>query len=149
MSLSGWQNADRRRGARARLRLRLSIVYPQCEGRATRPIYHGTTDDLGMSGLSTVAEDNVLHEGEVTVFLALPPVHGWAPQRIVEATAVMTYAIHSSKLRGFKIGMKFLEFKLDGRELLEAALRRAQVEADGGGTLPGPGRGEDSRPSSR
>ena len=151
MSHSRWQNADRRRGARARLRLRLAIVYPQRDGRATQPIYHGTTDDLGMSGLSMVTEDNVFYEGEVTVLLALPPVHGWAPQKIVEATAIMTYAIHSSKLHAFKIGMSFLEFKLDGRELLEAALRRAEVEAEGGGarrrgTRSRTGRSGDSRP---
>ncbi len=45
-----------------------------------------------------------------------------APPKIITTLAEMTYAIHSSKLNAFKIGMAFLEFKSNGKELLLAAL---------------------------
>ena len=124
LTLSQWENEDRRGAARARLQLRLAVVYPQREGRPYRPIYHATTYDLGMSGLSMVVEDNAFHEGEVTVLLALPPAHSWAAQKVITVTGAMTYAIHSSKLNAYKIGVRFLDFKADGRELLQTALEQ-------------------------
>lgn len=151
MSRSQWESADRRLSPRATLQLRLAVVYPQREGRPYRPIYHGTTHDLGMSGLSLVVEENAFHEGTVTVLLALPPAHGWAAQKIITATAEMTYAIHSSKLNAYKIGMTFVEFKADGKELLQAALSQGLQrpgDTDGGypGTRSGVNRTGDSQP---
>jgi hypothetical protein len=75
-----------------------------------------------MSGLSIVVDYNIFQEGEVTVVLALPPAHAGAPRKVVTSTAEMTYAIHSSKLKAFKIGMAFLKFKGNGKELLKAAI---------------------------
>jgi hypothetical protein len=104
-----------------------------------------------MSGLSLVADDNVFHEGEVTLLLALPPVHSWASQKIITATAEMTYAIRSSKFNGFKIGLTFREFKADARELLEASLRNAlkkvgHVDRHNAGVRSGANRPRDSQP---
>lgn len=72
-----------------------------------------------------LAEENVFHEGEVSVRLSLPPVHNWAAQKAITARALMTYAIRSSKLNAFKVGMRFQEFEEDGKALLQAALRDA------------------------
>lgn len=130
MTISQLESADRRASPRARLQWRLAIVYPQRKGRSYRPIYHGTTHDLCMSGLSMVVEDNAFHEGIVTVLLALPPVHAWAAQKVITATAEMTYAIHSSKLNAYKMGMTFVEFKADGKELLQAALQQGAKQRD-------------------
>lgn len=130
LTISQWKERDRRASRRAILHLRLAVVYPQQPGRPAPPIYHGTSVDVCMSGLSMVAEENVFHEGEVTLLLALPPVHDWAAQKIITAVAEMTYAIRSSKLNGFKIGMRFLEFKEDARELLQAAVRHAVQQSD-------------------
>lgn len=137
MTISQLENADRRANPRARLQFRVAIVYPQRAGDSYRPIYHGMTHDLCMSGLSMVVEDNVFHEGRVTVLLALPPVHGWAAQKVITATAEMTYAIHSSKLNAYKIGMTFVEFKADGKELLQAAVMQGlQRPGDTDGEYP-------------
>lgn len=122
ISPSSWRNTDRRDAPRARVQLRLAIVYPQREDRPAQPIYHAKSHDICMSGLSMIVEDNVFQEGEVSVLLALPPAHAWAAQKIITVTAKMTYAIHSSKYGAFKIGMTFLEFKADAKELLQAAL---------------------------
>lgn len=151
MTISQWERRDRREGPRARLTLRLAVVFPQQEGRPYRPVHHGRTHDISMSGLSMLVEDNIYHEGEVTVLLALPPEHNWAAQKIITATAVMTYAIRSSKLNAYKIGLVFREFKADGKELLRAAMRREpQSAADAGAHAPGAGsvadRPTDSEP---
>ncbi|MBE0621012.1 MAG: PilZ domain-containing protein [Burkholderiales bacterium] len=130
MEASQGEQEDRREAPRARLRLRVAIAYPEHEGRPAQPIYHAKTHDICMSGLSMVVEDNVFHEGAVTLTLALPPEHSWAPQKDITVTARMTYAIRSSKLNGFKIGMTFLEFKGEAKELLQAAILREIGEAD-------------------
>lgn len=140
MNTSQWESGDRRESPRVRAQLRLAVVYPQHEGGPAKPIYHGSTHDICMSGLSLVVDGNVFHDGEVTLLLALPSDDTRASQKIVTATAAMTYAIHSSKLNAFKIGMTFLEFKADGKELLEAALRQALKE-DGGVRKQDPGVG--------
>ena len=150
MSVSQWQNEERRESARTRLQLRLAVVYPEREGHPVQPVYHAKTHDICMSGFSTVVDDNIYFDGEVEVQLALPPVHSWASQKTIAATAVMTYAIHSSKLGAFKIGMTFIEFKADGKELLQAALLKERSRADdNGGRRQGvrskTGRGGDGR----
>jgi hypothetical protein len=125
MELSEWEEADRREGPRVRLKLRLVIIYPQQGDRPARPMFHGKTHDIGLSGLSMLVDYNVFQEGEVTVVLAMPPGSAGAARKVVTSTAEMTYAIHSSKLDAFKIGLTFREFRGDGKERLEAALRQA------------------------
>lgn len=128
MNTSQREHADRREGPRVRLQLKLAMVYPQHEGRPSRPMFHGKTHDIGMSGLSMVVGYNVFQEGAVTVALALPLAYAGASRKVVTSTAEMTYAIHSAKLDAFKIGLAFCEFRGDGKELLEAALRHAWKE---------------------
>jgi hypothetical protein len=122
MNIRQREHADRRNTPRACLQLNLAVVYRQHEGRPTRPTFHGTTHDIGMSGLSLVVDRNLFDDGVVTVLLALPPEHTGASPKVITALAKMTYAIHSSRLDAFKIGLSFLEFKSDGKELLCAAL---------------------------
>ncbi|MHB8666878.1 MAG: PilZ domain-containing protein [Burkholderiales bacterium] len=125
MRTSQRQSAERREDPRSCLRLKLVVLYPQTEGRPAKPMFHGKTYDLSMSGLSMVVDYNVFQEGEVTVVLALPAAHDGAPRKVVTATAEMTYAIHSSKLDAFKIGLAFRTFRGDGKALLGAALEHA------------------------
>ncbi len=140
------ERADRRDCPRVRLHLRLAVVYPERDGRPYHPIYHARTHDICMSGLSMVVEDNVFYEGEVTVLLTLPPVHAWAAPKIITSTAAMTYAINSSKLNGFKIGMTFLEFQQDGKELLQAALQHELIKIGLAGRQDSGARVRASRP---
>ena len=125
-TISQWNNAERRESARLRLSLRLALVQQQRAGRVTPPIYHTTTYDIGMSGLSMVLEDNVLEDEEVSVLLALPPEHEWASQKVITITAEITYAIRSSKANGYKIGLTFREFKGDAKAMLQAALEASR-----------------------
>ena len=140
MELSQWEDADRREGPRVRLKLRLVMIYPQRGDRPARPMFHGRTHDIGLSGLSMIVDYNVFQEGEVTVVLAMPPVSTGAARKAVTSTAEMSYAIHSSKLDAFKIGLTFREFRGDGKQRLEAALRRvSNAQGSGGVRVAGPG----------
>ena len=139
MKTSQWNKADRREALRSCLQLKLVVLYPQIEGRPSKPMFHGKTSDISMSGLSMLVDYNVFQEGEVTVVLALPQARAGAARTVVTATAEMTYAIHSSKLDAFKIGLAFRTFRGDGRALLEAALQHALKQESAEGTQdPGP-----------
>lgn len=113
---------EKRQSTRYPLHLRVAVVYHQHEDLATRPSYHGRTSDISLDGLSVLVEQNVFHEGEVTVLLALPPVHPGIPQKIIEATAKMVYTVLSSEHDAFRIGLVFRHFKRNGRQLLTSAI---------------------------
>jgi PilZ domain len=140
-----WRYAERREDPRSHLQLKLAVLYPQVEGRPHRPMFHGKTHDISVSGLSLVVDYNVFQEGEVTVVLALPPARPGASPKVVTSTAEMTYAIHSTKLDAYKIGLSFHRFRGDGKALLEAALREASGE-DGGEGVQDPDAGPDVNP---
>jgi|GEM_PF-2077388 len=149
MQLSQRENADRRERPRVRVQFRLAVVYRQQKGRPAPPTFHGKTHDLCISGLSLVVDRNIFHEDEVTVLLALPARAG-VPQTIIASTAVMSYALHSTKLKAFRVGMTFSEFGGNGKELLQAALAHELKPADVGATeIPGarfrPYRSRDSQ----
>lgn len=125
---SDWKDVERRENPRSRVQLKLAVLYPQIEGRPPRPMFNGKTHDISVSGLSLVVDYNIFQEGEVTVVLALPPAQAGTSPKVVTSTAEMSYAIHSSKLDAFKIGLTFHAFRGDGKALLEAALRQASGE---------------------
>lgn len=119
---------DKREERRIALRLKVAIVYHQHEDAATRPTYHGFTNDISLSGLSVVVADNIFNEGEVTVLLAIPPAHPSGQQKIVEATAKMVYTVLSSEHNAFRIGMRVTGFKRNGKTLLREAFERRSLK---------------------
>jgi len=114
---------DKREEQRIALKLRVAVVYHQHADEATRPTYHGYTNDISLAGLSVVVDYNIFNEGEVTVLLALPPEHPGGQQKIVEATAKMVYTVHSSDHSAFRIGMLFRGFKGNGKSLLNQTMQ--------------------------
>jgi c-di-GMP-binding flagellar brake protein YcgR len=113
---------EQRQATRYPLHLRVAIVYHQHADVATRPRYHGRTSDISTHGLSVLVEHNIFHAGEVTILLALPPVHPGIPQKIIEATAKMVYTVLSAEHDAFRIGLLFKQFKRNGSQLLDAAI---------------------------
>lgn len=119
---------ESREEKRVPLKLNVAIVYHQHEDAATRPTYHGTTNDVSLSGLSVVVHSNVFNTSDVKVLLAIPPEHAGGQQKIVEATAKMIYTVYSSAHDAFRIGMNFRGFKGNGKELLKTAIERRAVK---------------------
>lgn len=115
---------DKRVDQRISLKLKVAVVYHQHDDEATRPTYHGYTNDISMGGFSVVVDYNIFNEGEVTVLFAIPPEHPGGQQRVVEATAKMIYTVHSSDHNAFRIGMVFREFKRNGKALLNETMER-------------------------
>lgn len=146
MQISQWELEDRREGPRVYLQLKLALVYPQQAGRPARPMYQGKTTDLGMSGISLVVDYNIYQEGEIALVLALPVEYAGARRKVVTATAEMTYAIYSSKLGAYKIGLAFREFRGNGKALLEEVLLHAQKEQGITGVQKPGGRSAAHRP---
>lgn len=118
---------ERREAPRLPLQLKVAIVYHEHEDAATRPTFHGRTNDISMEGLSVLVGDNVFNDGEVTVLLAIPREHVDGSQKIVEATAKMVYTVFSSDHDTFRIGLNFLEFKKAGKRLLQAFLNERDM----------------------
>lgn len=125
MHMSQWEDHDRRAGPRIYLQLRLALIYPQHLGCPARPMYQGKTQGVGMSGISLLVDYNIYQEGEVAVVLALPVAYPGASRKVATATAEMTYAIYSSKLNAYQIGLAFREFRGNGKALLEAVIQHA------------------------
>lgn len=115
---------ERREERRLPLRLKVAVVYHQHEDAATRPTFHGVTNDISLHGVSVVVERNFFNEEEVTVLLAVPPEHPGGTQKIIEATARMVYTVFSSEHDAFRVGMTFRAFKRNGKELLKGAMAR-------------------------
>jgi len=118
---------ERRQEPRLPLQLKVAIVYHEHADAATRPSYHGQTNDISLHGLSVLVPDNVFNHGEVTVLLAIPPARVGDPQKIIEATAKMVYTVFSSEHDTFRIGLTFSKFKGDARGLLKAFITECNV----------------------
>lgn len=119
---------DKREERRIPLKLNVAIVYHKHVDAATRPTFHGTTNDVSLSGISVVVRSNIFNDGDVKVLLAIPPEHTGGQQKIVEATARMVYTVYSSAHDAFRIGMNFQGFKGNGKELLKGAIERRSIK---------------------
>lgn len=118
---------ERRAEGRLPLQLKVAIVYHEHEDEATRPTFHGRTNDISVHGLSVLVGENIFNDGHVTVLLAIPPDHVGAPQKIIEATAKMAYTVFSSEHNTFRIGLSFANFKRDGKHLLNTFIEERRI----------------------
>lgn len=122
------KNGEKREAPRAPLHFKVAIVYHQHEDEATRPRYHGRTNDISLKGLSILVGHNIFNEGEVTVLLAIPPAHIGETQKVIEATAKMVYTVFSSEHDTFRIGLEFRKFKRNGDQLLKKVIDERYIK---------------------
>lgn len=118
---------EQREELRLPLQLKVAIVYHEHEDAATRPTFHGRTNDISIQGLSILVAENVFHDGFVTVLLAIPPEHIGGYQRIIEAKAKMAYTVFSSEHDTFRIGLNFSNFKRNGKSLLSDFIEARRI----------------------
>lgn len=122
---SKFNHSDQRHDARRRLRLKVAIIHRRQGDARAQQTYRGHTCDISQSGLSVIVDHNIFTTDEVTVVLALPPEQEGAPMKIVEATARMVYTVHSARHQAFRVGLNFVRFTGEGKQLLEAKLARS------------------------
>ena len=111
--------SDKRIHHRHLVQWRVAIVN---KASSNHDIYHGRTNDVSMTGLSILLEHNKSFSSEVTVLIAIPPMQLGMKETIVEAQCMLTHTVLDSVHSQFRLGMKFLHFKGEGKIILSDVL---------------------------
>lgn len=90
-------------------------------------IYHGQTHDLSISGASIFVDQNIFLSAEVIMLLAVPPTIIGQRETIIEILCNMVYTVLDSEHSRFRIGIRFVHFKRNGKELLEEILSKRAI----------------------
>lgn len=122
---------DRRHEHRVPLKMDVSVVYHQHRNAATRPTYRGVTSDISMQGVSIVVDHNIFTDDDVTLLIGLVPEYSGGPRKIIEVIARMVYTVYSPQHYAFRVGIRFKEFKRNGRALLAANIEQRMVRYSG------------------
>lgn len=90
-----------------------------CDSFAGQQIFHGRAHDISFGGVSIFCAHNVFFTEDVIVVLAVPPFKFGAKERLIEVRSRFIYTVLAASGFHFRTGIKFLEFKNDGRKVLE------------------------------
>lgn len=107
---------EQREAKRYLLHWRAAIVHQNNAGK--EEIFHGRTYDISTSGVAVCSDHNIFTDSPVTIVLAVPALHPGEKQKVIEISSKMVYTVHASNGRGFRIGLRFLRFKGDGKKVL-------------------------------
>ena len=107
---------------------RIAIVH---QNGNRNDIYHGHTHDLSLGGASVLIDHNIFMNSEVVMLLAIPPGLPGQKEIIIEAQCRMAHTVFDSGKGRFRIGIRFLSFKGEGKQILSRVLsKRAIPESD-------------------
>ena len=90
-------------------------------------IYHGRTHDLSLSGASVLIESNVFFTSEIVLLLAVPPMQQGHKETILEIQCSVMHTVLDSEHSQFRLGMKFMQFKGDGKQILSDILSKRHI----------------------
>ena len=90
-------------------------------------IYHGRTYDLSLNGTSIFIERNISFTSEVVILLSIPPMHLGQKKTILEVNCSTSYTLLDSAQNQFRLEMKFVHFKGEGRKILSDILSKRQI----------------------
>jgi hypothetical protein len=121
---SSTENTAQREYYRHLLHWRVAIVN---KGGGKNDIYHGRTHDLSLHGVSILLEQNITFASEVVVLLAVPPINIGQRETILEITCNTKYTLLDSLHSQFRLEMKFVHFKGDGKKLLSDILSKRHI----------------------
>lgn len=103
---------------------RLAIVN---KSHGKNDIYHGSTLDVSMSGISILLERNVFFSTSVVILLEIPPMNQGQKKSIVETQCSLVYSVLDSVHSQFRLAMKFDHFKGDGQRILTNVLSERPI----------------------
>jgi len=89
-------------------------------------VFHGRARDISMGGLCLMSDHNLNIRNSVRVLIAVPPNSPKHPPHVVEVRSKLAYTVLEKGGKQFRIGITFLEFKGDGRLMLEKRLAERQ-----------------------
>ena len=116
--------AEHRKHYRHPIHWRIAIVHKNGD---KNDIYHGRTHDLSVWGASILVDHNIFMMTEVVMLLAIPPLHAGQKEIIVEIQCRMAYTVLDSEQSQFRIGIRFLSFKGEGKRILSDILSKRQI----------------------
>ena len=120
-------NLNKRENHRHPLRWQVAIVN---KSGGKHDIFHGRTHDVSLSGVSILLERNISFTSEVVILLSIPPMHLGQKKTIIEIQCSTTYTLLDSVHNQFRLGMKFIHFKRDGKEILSDILSKRHIPKD-------------------
>jgi c-di-GMP-binding flagellar brake protein YcgR len=115
---------EHRKHYRHPIHWRIAIIHKNGD---KNEIYHGRTHDLSVSGASIMVDRNIFMMSEVVMLLAIPPFHPGQKETIVEIQCRMAYTVLDSEESRFRIGIRFMSFKGDGKKTLADILSRRVI----------------------
>lgn len=80
-----------------------------------------------MWGASILVDNNIFVMSEVVILLAIPALHMGQKETIVEIQCRMAYTVLDSEQSQFRIGMRFLHFKGEGKRILSDILSKRVI----------------------
>ena len=113
--------ADNRKHYRHPIHWRIALIHKNGDKNDT---YHGKTHDLSVTGASILVDKNIFVMSEVVILLAIPPLHAGQKETIVEVQCSMAYTVLDSEQSRFRIGLRFLHFKGEGKRILSDILSK-------------------------
>ena len=90
-------------------------------------VFHGRARDISLGGLCLMSDHNLNIRNSVRVLIAVPPNSPNHSPHVVEVRSKLAYTVLEKGGRQFRIGITFLEFKGDGRLVLEKRLAERQA----------------------
>ena len=117
-------NSNSRRFHRYPVRWRVAIINKH---RNKNDTYHGRTQNVSLSGVSILTDHNVFFTTEVVILLAIPPTYQGQKESIVEIQCSGVYTVLDSVSGQFRIGMRFDQFKGDGKRILSDVLSKRLI----------------------
>lgn len=116
--------SENRKHYRHPIHWRVAIVHKNGD---KNDIYHGRTNDLSAWGASILVDHNIFVMSDVVMLLAIPPLHTGQRETIVEIQCRMAYTVLDSEHSQFRIGIRFLHFKGEGKRILSDILSKRQI----------------------
>lgn len=116
--------SDKRRHYRHPVHWHVAIV-DKSDG--SHNIYHGRTHSVSMTGISILLERSVQFSSEVVALLAIPPMINGHKETIVEIQCRLLHTVLDSEHQQFRLGMKVIRFKRDGKKVLSNILSKRHI----------------------
>ncbi len=117
------KTADDREYVRHPVHWRTAIVHKNVE---KNDIFHGRTNDLSINGASVFLHHNIFRP-DVVMLLAVPPLNTGQKETIIEIHCHMVYTVLDSGQGQFRVGLHFLSFKGDGKNILTKILSKRAI----------------------
>lgn len=116
---------DNRKSPRCTIHWRCAIAI---EEHGRRETIQSRTNDVSMTGVAIICHRNIPPPKAVTVYLLIDPGDESRPQVIVEAQGEIRNNVLSGQQGGFRLGIQFIKFARDGKQILQKNLPREMVQ---------------------